>query len=98
MKRVQPRRFYALVRASLTPLALTIAGLLRPMCARSILNPAFLSSDPSAVAISRFSTNGQAPGVYRVDLWLNGTFVTTRDINFLARTVTDGAVQGDDTG
>ena len=101
MKRVQPRRFYALVRASLTPLALTIAGLLSSITVRAeyFFNPAFLSSDPSAVAdLSRFSTNGQAPGVYRVDLWLNGTFVTTRDINFIARTVTDGAVQGDDTG
>lgn len=101
MKRVQPRRFNALVRASLTPLALTIAGLLSSITVRAeyFFNPAFLSSDPSAVAdLSRFSTNGQAPGVYRVDLWLNGTFVTTRDINFIARTVTDGAVQGDDTG
>jgi outer membrane usher protein len=36
------------------------------------------------VDLSRFDAGGQLPGVYRVDIYLNGQFVTTRDVGFLA--------------
>ncbi|ECG8590414.1 outer membrane usher protein FimD [Salmonella enterica subsp. salamae] len=52
--------------------------------AENYFNPAFLSGDASAVAdLSRFEdSNGQAPGKYRVDIYLNNQFVATEDVNF----------------
>ncbi|HBS5892209.1 TPA: fimbrial biogenesis usher protein [Klebsiella aerogenes] len=51
--------------------------------AENYFNPAFLSDDPSKIAdLSHFEDNGQAPGVYRVDVYLNGALLTTRDIAF----------------
>lgn len=49
-------------------------------------NPAFLSGDGAEVAdLSRFESGaGQAPGVYRVDVWLNDEFVTTQNVRFEA--------------
>lgn len=45
----------------------------------NFFNPAFLSNDPHAVAdLSRFQKNQQAPGEYRVDIYLNNEFVVTR--------------------
>lgn len=65
-------------------------------------NPAFLSNDPSVVAdLSRFEKGeGQAPGIYRVDIYLNNEHVTSRDIRFTARKKTDAVAPGaqDDTG
>ncbi|EKZ3167006.1 TPA: fimbrial biogenesis usher protein [Klebsiella aerogenes] len=53
--------------------------------AENYFNPAFLSDDPSKIAdLSHFEDNGQAPGVYRVDVYLNGALLTTRDIAFRA--------------
>ncbi|MCH7372206.1 fimbrial biogenesis usher protein [Aeromonas sp. MR16] len=50
-------------------------------------NPAFLSGDPSAVAdLAAFENNGQLPGTYRVDIYLNDQFVDTRDMAFVAST------------
>lgn len=50
-------------------------------------NPAFLSGGGGEVAdLSRFENNdGQAPGTYRVDIWLNDEFVTTSNIRFEAK-------------
>ncbi|EPY4491233.1 fimbrial biogenesis usher protein [Klebsiella variicola] len=47
-------------------------------------NPNFLSKEAGAVAdLSRFESGaGQAPGQYRVDIWMNDEFVTTSNINF----------------
>jgi outer membrane usher protein FimD/PapC len=47
-------------------------------------NPAFLSHDGAPVAdLARFNNNaGQAPGVYRVDIWVNDEFVMTSDMRF----------------
>ncbi|MEQ4748100.1 fimbria/pilus outer membrane usher protein [Enterobacter cloacae] len=47
-------------------------------------NPAFLSRDGEGVAdLSRFESGASlSPGVYRVDVWLNDEFVTTRDVRF----------------
>lgn len=60
-------------------------------------NPAFLSSDPSAVAdLSRFSAAGQAPGVYRIDVWLNENFLASRDMTFNVRKTSKPT--DDDTG
>lgn len=52
--------------------------------AEQYFNPAFLSSDPAAVAdLSRFNTDGgQAPGSYRVELYINDTLISTRDVEF----------------
>lgn len=52
--------------------------------AEQYFNPAFLSNDPSAVAdLSRFNKEGgQAPGVYRVELYINNASQSTRDVDF----------------
>ncbi|KML41964.1 hypothetical protein VL15_37850 [Burkholderia cepacia] len=74
----QPKRVLTLVLVLAFP----------PISARAdtYFNPAFLSGDPSAIAdLSRFSkTGGQAPGTYRVDVYLNDTFVSTKDVTFKA--------------
>lgn len=74
-------------RQVLTPVALALLGVIVPAKSRAdnYFNPAFLSSDPSAVAdLSRFEGNGQAPGTYRVDVFLNKNFQATRDVLFKA--------------
>lgn len=86
-------------RLSLAPLAIAVSSMFASYDARAdyYFNPAFLSSDPSAVAdLSRFNVAGQAPGSYRVDVWLNDTFQSTRDITFNARQ--KEAPENDDTG
>src|SRR5690606_3347366 len=83
----------------LAPLTLAMLGALTSMNAGAnyYFNPAFLSSDPAAVAdLSRFSSSGQAPGVYRVDVWLNDNFLATRDITFNVRK--SAKPSDDDTG
>ncbi|HEK1627488.1 TPA: fimbrial biogenesis usher protein [Pseudomonas aeruginosa] len=49
-------------------------------------NPRFLSENPDAVADLTAFENGQEvpPGTYRVDIYLNDRFVTTRDVTFEA--------------
>lgn len=73
---------------SLSPLALALIGMVVPHkgYADNYFNPAFLANDPAAVAdLSRFEGNGQAPGTYRVEVWLNGVFLSSRDVVFNAR-------------
>jgi len=50
----------------------------------SYFNPAFLSDSAADVAdLSRFEQGyQQAPGLYRVDIWLNEAFIGTQDIRF----------------
>lgn len=36
-----------------------------------------------------FASGGQLPGTYRVDVYLNGQYMTSRDINFVAGSGTD---------
>lgn len=92
------------IRCWLTPLALAMASVLTPTTGRAenYFNPAFLSDDPAAVAdLSHFEGNGQAPGTYRVDIYLNKNFLASRDIRFSpAQPVPSGAVQAlqDGTG
>lgn len=54
--------------------------------ADSYFNPSFLSEDLSGVAdLSRFEKNHlQAPGIYRADVYLNGKFIASRDVRFIA--------------
>lgn len=49
-------------------------------------NPRFLADDPSAVAdLSSFEKGHELPpGTYRVDIWLNDGYMTTRDVAFQA--------------
>lgn len=72
----QPRlRYIALVLASV------LSG---SVYAADWFNPAFLSKEAGAVAdLSRFENGaGQAPGLYRVDIWMNDEFVTTSNMRF----------------
>ncbi len=52
--------------------------------AETYFNPHFLSDDPTKVAdLSGFETGLEAPpGTYRVDVYMNGGFVITRDVSF----------------
>ncbi|WP_121572988.1 fimbrial biogenesis usher protein [Brenneria alni] len=93
-------RLTRLHRAIALCIALSVGG----VSAEEFFNPAFLSNDPSAIAdLSRFERDeGQAPGLYRVEIYINDEYVTTRDIAFHARkdqkTSADGAETPDDTG
>ncbi|ALR78154.1 fimbrial biogenesis usher protein [[Enterobacter] lignolyticus] len=102
MKRHLYREHLLAARSPLPPAALALLGALAAPngVAGDYFNPAFLSSEPGAVAdLSRFEGNGQAPGTYRVDVWLNGTFLATRDVTFNARPQAAAKVkQADDTG
>lgn len=85
---------------SLAPVALALLSALvsNQSQAGNYFNPAFLASDPAAVAdLSRFEGNGQAAGKYRVEIWLNGSFLATRDVTFNAREKNDKS-SADDTG
>ncbi|EBM3133818.1 hypothetical protein DXI04_27645, partial [Salmonella enterica] len=67
------------------------AGLLcgHGVYARDWFNPALLSTGgggaPSAgvADLSRFENGGQAPGTYRVSLWVNGEQVDEKDVAFV---------------
>jgi outer membrane usher protein len=64
--------------------------------ASQYFDPAFLSDTKSKVAdLSRFDTSTDAllPGTYRVDVYLNGAFIKTRDVEFEEnRQVKEGAM------
>lgn len=64
-------------------LSLLLGGAM-PTSAEVYFNPRFLADDPSAVAdLSSFENGIEAPpGTYRVDIYLNDAFVTTRNITF----------------
>lgn len=41
---------------------------------------------PRDIDISRFSkTDGQVPGIYHIDVYLNGNYIESRDISFLGK-------------
>lgn len=82
----------------IAPLAITIAIASARGYADEYFNPAFLSDDPAAVAdLSRFEGGTQAPGIYRVDIYLNETFQGRKDTQFLASKTLPSA-SADDTG
>lgn len=66
------------------PYALLFAS--QTLCAQAGLyfNPRFLADDPSAVAdLSGFEQGNELPpGTYRVDIYLNNGYMTTRDVTF----------------
>lgn len=97
------------VNFKLNALALVIASaFINNVNAETYFNPAFLSSDTAAVAdLSRFGNgSNQLPGVYRVDIYLNGSFIENRDVNFSnasvssegVKTASVKTVSKDDTG
>ncbi|MEI9745790.1 fimbria/pilus outer membrane usher protein [Enterobacter ludwigii] len=63
--------------------------------AEEYFNPALLSlgvpggAAASSVDLSRFEAGGQMPGVYRVDIYLNGQYMASRDVNFVAGSGTE---------
>ncbi|VUS82271.1 fimbrial biogenesis usher protein [Klebsiella spallanzanii] len=66
------------------PLALLLASQTFSVHADLYFNPRFLADDPAAVAdLSGFESGQEIPpGTYRVDIYLNDGFITTRDITF----------------
>lgn len=90
MKNQKQLRYY---RFNRTPLAWLIScqvavlmGMSSPALARDFFDPAFLEIDNPAqrgADLSIFSESGkQAPGRYRVDMYLNGEMVDSEDIDF----------------
>ncbi|HCQ8444965.1 TPA: fimbrial biogenesis outer membrane usher protein, partial [Klebsiella oxytoca] len=65
-------------------LALLLAAPIFSVQAELYFNPRFLADDPAAVADLSGFANGQEvpPGTYRVDIYLNDGFMTTRDVTF----------------
>lgn len=70
---------------------LILLVLIITICSQSVhaelyFNPRFLSDDPSAVAdLSGFEKGQEVPpGTYRVDTYMNNTFITTQDVAFRA--------------
>ena len=92
------------VRWRLSPLALFIGmGLFSAhLHAENYFNPAFLADGKNQVAdLSRFENDGsQAPGVYRVDIYLNNDFITSHDVEFQAQKALKTGLpsSSDDTG
>lgn len=83
----RPRRKLASVFTLVqTPLALLIAMQAFSAHADLYFNPRFLADDPASVADLSGFENGQEapPGTYRVDIYLNEGFMTTRDVRFTA--------------
>jgi len=103
MKFRKNMRAVSAVTWHLSPLALTIAACLfaSNVLADDYFNPAFLTDGKGQVAdLSSFeSSSGQAPGTYRVDIFLNNDFVTSHDVEFKALNTKDAQVtSSDETG
>ncbi len=66
------------------PFALLLTSQTLPVQADLYFNPRFLADDPAAVAdLSGFEKGYELPpGTYRVDIWLNDSYITTRDVTF----------------
>lgn len=83
-----------LAGGQLTLTVLTVLSVMQASTAMAevFFNPRFLSQDPSEVADLTGFSQGQEvpPGIYRVDIYLNDGFRTTRDVSFQA----DEGVQG----
>ena len=71
-------------RAILAPVALCFVLQAGHVQAERYFNPRFLADDPAAVAdLSAFENGQEVPaGTYRVDIYLNDGFMTTRDVTF----------------
>ncbi|EBE3722298.1 fimbrial biogenesis outer membrane usher protein [Salmonella enterica subsp. diarizonae serovar 42:l,v:1,5,7] len=66
------------------PVALLLVSQTFSVQAELYFNPRFLADDPAAVAdLSGFEKGHELPpGTYRVDIWLNDGYITTRDVTF----------------
>lgn len=66
-------------------IALSLATAVFPVDAEYYFNPRFLSNDlAESVDLSAFTKGREAPpGTYRVDIYLNDEFMTSRDITFI---------------
>ncbi|EIQ9159009.1 fimbrial protein, partial [Escherichia coli] len=67
-------------------IALGLATAVFPVDAEYYFNPRFLSNAlAESVDLSAFTKGREAPpGTYRVDIYLNDEFMTSRDITFIA--------------
>lgn len=67
--------------------------------AKIYFNPLFLSDNPDEIVDLSVFENGQEapPGKYRVDIFLNDNYLTSRDIIFIAGTVQQGLIPCLDT-
>ncbi|HIE9359443.1 TPA: fimbrial biogenesis usher protein [Klebsiella quasipneumoniae subsp. similipneumoniae] len=78
--------FYKSSGRHITRLSFALLVAIQIFSARAELyfNPRFLSDDPSTVADLSAFENGQEvlPGTYRVDIYLNDSWMATRDVNF----------------
>ncbi len=74
----------AMLAMAKRPVALCFVLLAGHAQAELYFNPRFLADDPAAVADLSGFENGQEvpPGTYRVDIYLNDGFMTTRDVTF----------------
>ncbi len=74
-----------ILKLTLTPLALMLWALCGDASARAenYFNPRFLADDPAKVAdLSGFEKGLEAPpGIYRVDIYMNDGFMSTRDVS-----------------
>ncbi|MCU6306630.1 fimbrial biogenesis usher protein [Enterobacter quasiroggenkampii] len=97
------KRMVSVVVWRFSPLALIIGASFFSGCALAdeYFNPAFLTDGKGQVAdLSSFEAgSGQAPGTYRVDVYLNNDFVASRDVEFKAqKAVNASGKSADDTG
>jgi outer membrane usher protein len=85
-RRLMNYRLWSERRFIFLPLALMVSMQISSVHAEIYFNPRFLSDDPSAVADLSGFENGQEvpPGTYRVDIYMNDGFMTTRDVTFKA--------------
>ncbi|WP_249215809.1 fimbrial biogenesis usher protein [Citrobacter sp. JGM124] len=75
-------------------LALMIAALVSPANAEIYFNPRFLNDEAAeSVDLSVFENGQEAPpGTYRVDIEMNGEYITSRDITFEAGASGEGLI------
>lgn len=89
LKHIQPQSNRLCIMLILFPLGLNI-GIAR---AEQYFDPAFLSDGNGAVIISdlsRFGQNNfQLPGTYRVDIFVNNEYMSTRDLSFYEITTSE---------
>jgi outer membrane usher protein len=73
------------------------ASISEKVYADQMFNTAFLKDSLSDTQISDLSkfenSNYQIPGLYRVEVYANDQFITTRDINFIEKNDADGVVK-----
>lgn len=71
-----------------------------PASGEEFFNPSFLSDSPAEIAdLSRFNNNeGQPPGHYRVDIYVNDEYAISGNILFQMMNSRDSSEVQDDTG